>query len=147
MTRGGARPGAGQPPVAGQPQTERIGLKLTEAERAEIEAVVPEDRPVGRWIVEAAIIRARAEQRMLSEVKPETLTAQSLPLPLSEGTQRHLVRYLMLEHPLPWRLEFDWTVDITDVNNVTVIKCMHVDEANEIVALAKFLWERCNESQ
>lgn len=61
MTRGGRRPGAGQPPVAGQPQTERIGLKLTEAERAEIEAAVPEGRPVGRWIVEAAVMRARKE--------------------------------------------------------------------------------------
>lgn len=57
--RGGARPGAGQPPTAGQPQTERIGLKLTEAERAEIEAAVPEGHPVGRWIVAAAIMRAR----------------------------------------------------------------------------------------
>jgi hypothetical protein len=60
MTRGGARPGAGQPPVAGVRQTERIHLKLTEAERAEIEAAVPEGRPVGRWIVEAAIMRARS---------------------------------------------------------------------------------------
>lgn len=64
MTRGGARPGAGKPPVAGQPQTERIGLKLTEAERAEIEGAVPDDQPVGRWIVEAAIIRARSELPM-----------------------------------------------------------------------------------
>ncbi len=44
MTRGGRRPGAGQPPIAGQPQTERIGLKLTEAERAEIEAARARDR-------------------------------------------------------------------------------------------------------
>lgn len=59
MTRGGARPGSGQPPIAGTPQTERIGLKLTEAERAEIEAAIPDGKPVGRWIVEAALMRAR----------------------------------------------------------------------------------------
>jgi len=59
VARGGRRPGAGQPPVAGVPQTERFGLKMTEAERAEIEAAVPAGRPVGRWIVEAALMRAR----------------------------------------------------------------------------------------
>lgn len=60
MTRGGRRPGAGARPLAGMPQTERIELKLTEAERAEIEAAVPEGYPVGRWIVEAALMRARS---------------------------------------------------------------------------------------
>ena len=61
MTRGGPRPGAGQPPVAGLRQSERLTIRLTEAERAEIEAAVPEDHPVGRWIVEAAVMRARKE--------------------------------------------------------------------------------------
>lgn len=64
LGHGGARPGAGQPPVAGQPQTERINLRLTESERAEIEAAVPTGAPVGRWIVEAAVMRAR-------EVRPD----------------------------------------------------------------------------
>lgn len=137
MTRGGARPGAGQPPVAGQPQTERIGLKLTEAERAEIEGTVPDDHPAGRWIVEAAIMRARGELPMRSKVRPETGVHPSFLL--TENAQRRLVHHLMMGHPLPWRLEFDWTVEIKDANNVVVIKCMHVDEANEIVALAKFL--------
>jgi len=61
------RPGAkfggqrGQPPTRGQPQTERMTLRLTEAERAEIYAAVPDDAPVGPWIVEAAVMRARKE--------------------------------------------------------------------------------------
>lgn len=58
---------------------------------------------------------------------------------LSDATQRCLVRHLMLWHPLPWRLEFDWTVEVTDAKDAIVIKCMHVDEANEIIALANFL--------
>lgn len=58
---------------------------------------------------------------------------------LSWATQRRLVRHLMTGHPLPWRLEFDWTVEVTDANDAVVIKCMHVDEANEIVALASLL--------
>lgn len=61
MTRGGRRPGAGQPPIAGMPQTERFELRMTEAERAEIEAAVPDGDPVGRWIVAAALMRARGK--------------------------------------------------------------------------------------
>lgn len=60
MTHGGRRPGAGQPPKYGAAMTERMGLTLTEAERAEIEAAVPAGSPVGRWIVEAALTRARS---------------------------------------------------------------------------------------
>lgn len=60
MTRGGARRGAGRFPVSDSRQTERINLPLTEAERGEIEAAVPPGHPVGRWIVEAALMRARA---------------------------------------------------------------------------------------
>lgn len=60
MPRGGARTGAGRPPKYGTPAEERMGLALTEAERAEIEAAVPHGEPVGRWIVEAALARARA---------------------------------------------------------------------------------------
>jgi len=51
----------GQPPTRGLPQTERMTLRLTEAERAEICAAVPDDAPVGPWIVEAAVMRARNE--------------------------------------------------------------------------------------
>ena len=51
----------GQPPIAGTPKTERLQLALTEAQRAEIEAAVPDDEPVGPWIVEAALMRARRE--------------------------------------------------------------------------------------
>lgn len=53
------RPGAGQPPVRGQPQTERLpSIKCTEAELAEIQAAAG-DEPLGPWIVEAALMRAR----------------------------------------------------------------------------------------
>lgn len=52
------RPGAGQPPVRGQPQRERLHIRLTEAELAEIQAAAG-DEPLGPWIVEAALRRAR----------------------------------------------------------------------------------------
>lgn len=59
MSRGGARPGAGRPPLSGAPRCERLELKMTEAARAEIEAVVPAGEPLGPWIVESALLRAR----------------------------------------------------------------------------------------
>ena len=54
-----ARPGAGRPPVRGTPQTMRLpSIKCTEAELAEIQAAAG-DEPLGPWIVEAALMRAR----------------------------------------------------------------------------------------
>lgn len=63
------------------------------------------------------------------------------PPSMSAAAQDSLVSHLLLWHPLPWRLEFDWSVEVTDSNNVTVIKVSHVNEANEIIAFAKFLVE------
>ena len=51
----------GQPPTRGVKQTERLTLRLTEPERAEIEAAVPADEPVGPWVIDAALMRARKE--------------------------------------------------------------------------------------
>lgn len=51
----------GQPPTRGMKQTERMTLRLTEAERAEICAAVPADEPVGPWVIDAALMRARKE--------------------------------------------------------------------------------------
>lgn len=72
--RGGARPGAGQPPIAGVPQTERLTLKMTEGERAEIEAAVPGGKPVSRWIVEAALQRARKKPAWADKTADEILS-------------------------------------------------------------------------
>src|SRR4051812_12279534 len=52
------RAGAGHPPVRGVAQRERLHLKLTEAELAEIQAAAGEG-PLGPWIIEAALRRAR----------------------------------------------------------------------------------------
>lgn len=53
------RPGAGRPPIRDSAQTERLpSIKCTEAELAEIQAAAG-DEPLGPWIVEAALMRAR----------------------------------------------------------------------------------------
>ena len=61
---------------------------------------------------------------------------------LSTATQQLLIRHLTIGHPLPWHLEFDWTVEVTDAAGGIVIKCMHIDQANEILELARLLAEQ-----
>jgi len=51
----------GRPPKAGVAQTERLGLTMTRPELDEITAAVPEGQTRGRWVVEAALRRARVE--------------------------------------------------------------------------------------
>ena len=58
---------------------------------------------------------------------------------LSTAAQQLLVRHLTIGHPFPWHLEFDWTVEVTDAAGRIVIKCMHIDQANEIIELAGLL--------
>lgn len=60
MTNNAVRRGRGQPPTRGQPQTERLTLRCTEAERAEIDAAIPSGAAEGPWIIEAAVMRARS---------------------------------------------------------------------------------------
>ncbi len=48
-----------------------------------------------------------------------------------------LVRLLLGQHPLPWRIEYDWTVEVYDSNHSLIIKVMNDAEANELIDLAK----------
>ena len=59
-THGGRRPGSGQPPKYGTAMTERLGLTMTEAERAEIEAAAPAGTPLGRFVIDCALARIRS---------------------------------------------------------------------------------------
>ena len=49
---------------------------------------------------------------------------------------RHLVRPLLARHPLPWRCELDWTVEVTDAVNAIVIKLPRQVEAEELIEFA-----------
>lgn len=69
--------GPGQPPKYGAPMTVRQGICMTEAERVEISAAVPDGHPVGRWIVNAAIERARRER----EARERRAAVRRLGLP------------------------------------------------------------------
>ena len=58
---------------------------------------------------------------------------------MSPELARHLVRPMIEKHPLPWRLEFDWTVEVTDSKDRIVIKLPSVDLATELITFAQEL--------
>jgi hypothetical protein len=62
MTHGGPRPGSGPKPKYGGKLTERWQIDLTEADAAEITAAIPEGEARSRWVVEAALRRARGQR-------------------------------------------------------------------------------------
>ena len=41
----------------------------------------------------------------------------------------------ILEHPLPWRVEQDWTSEVTDADGTIVVKCQTAEEARAIIDL------------
>lgn len=49
---------------------------------------------------------------------------------------RHLVRPLIRKHPLPWRVEYDWTVEVYDAKGQIVIKLMTAVQAQELIDFA-----------
>ena len=60
---------------------------------------------------------------------------------VSPELARHLVRPLIAKHPLPWRLDYDWTVEVYDAKDQIVTTLMYghagqelIDFANEVAA-------------
>ena len=44
-------------------------------------------------------------------------------------------------HPLPWRIEHDWTVEVHASDGYIVAKCQSVEEAESVIEYAKGLQE------
>ncbi len=55
---------------------------------------------------------------------------------MSPDLARHLVRPLIAKHPLPWRLDYDWTVEVYDAKGHLVTKLMNDAQAQELLAFA-----------
>ena len=58
---------------------------------------------------------------------------------MSPDLARHLVRPLIARHPLPWRVDYDWTVEVYDANDQIVIKLMTAAQAQELIEFANEL--------
>jgi hypothetical protein len=53
-----------------------------------------------------------------------------------EAMARSLIFNQMLAHPLPWRIETDWTFEVMASDNYIVAKCGTRDGAEQIIDLA-----------
>ena len=58
---------------------------------------------------------------------------------MSPDLARHLVRPLIAKHPLPWRLDYDWTVEVYDAKDHLVIKLVNAAQAQELLEFATAL--------
>ena len=50
---------------------------------------------------------------------------------------RCMLTHAVITHPLPWRIEQDWTWEVIAANGATVAKCQTPAEAQAIVSLAE----------
>lgn len=55
---------------------------------------------------------------------------------MSPDLARHLVRPLIKKHPLPWRVDYDWTAEVYDAKDQIVIKLMNGGQAEELITFA-----------
>jgi hypothetical protein len=58
---------------------------------------------------------------------------------ISGSLARWLVRPMLSKHPLPWRIEQDWILEVTDANHKIVIKLPDHVSAVELIAFAEDL--------
>lgn len=66
---------------------------------------------------------------------------------LSIDVQRELVEDLLFRHPLPWVIEHDWTVEVTDKNGRVVGKFMSNSDARNLIEFAEEIHDDLMESQ
>ena len=51
--------------------------------------------------------------------------------------QRIVHQILLRQHPLPWRIEWDWTCEVLDARNQRVLSCRTAAEADELITLGR----------
>ena len=54
-----------------------------------------------------------------------------------EKVIRYLLHQQMFENPLPWRVEKDWSYEVTATNGQIIAKCRNHEEAVEIIGTAE----------
>ena len=53
------------------------------------------------------------------------------------GPQQCLAIQSWIQHPLPWRIEHDWTVEVHASDGYIVAKCGTIEEAEDVIKWAK----------
>ena len=80
------------------------------------------------------VIAAARAERDAAVAQREALAGAVLDVRDAEDA---IVRNVMLSHPLPWRVEQDWTWEVIDAKGAVVAKCMTYARATAVVALAE----------
>ena len=52
---------------------------------------------------------------------------------------RDMVFQHLLNHPLPWRVEHDWTQEVTAADGTIIVKCMTREQAAAVIKMAEEL--------
>lgn len=55
---------------------------------------------------------------------------------------RRLLFQALLDHPLPWRIEEDWTKEVTASDGFIIVKCRTREEAGEFISFAEGFWQK-----
>ena len=53
-----------------------------------------------------------------------------------------VLRNQLREHPLPWKVERDWSYEVVATDKTIIAKCMSYDEAERVVMFAKELYKK-----
>lgn len=51
----------------------------------------------------------------------------------------HLVLNMLARHPLPWRIDYDWMVEVYDANDALVVKLHRDAMARDLISQAERL--------
>lgn len=57
----------------------------------------------------------------------------------SLDTARDVVAHALVLHPLPWRVEHDWTYEVTAADGTIITKCQSPERAQAVVTMAEDL--------
>lgn len=81
---------------------------------------------------------ASADERAASlAAERDAAVARAERLATAQDVSRDVVWYAMLHHGLPWRVEQDWTHEVTAADGTVIAKCMTHTRAAAIIALAE----------
>lgn len=61
--------------------------------------------------------------------------------------QAQLVSLKLAVHPLPWRIDYDWTVEVIDAKGNCVMKLMNDAEAKAFITFAEALAQENADAQ
>lgn len=85
----------------------------------------------GACAVDGAEAAARDRAKLLDEVNAKIRELHAL------NALRNVLDHAVISHPLPWRVEQDWTWEVTAADGAVVAKCQTCAEAQAVVSAAE----------